>query len=64
MAKDQKDRNKALELAVTQIEKHFGRGSIMKMGDYPKQKIPVIPTGSLTLDWALGVGGIPRGRCI
>ncbi|MEW6233896.1 MAG: recombinase RecA [Candidatus Omnitrophota bacterium] len=64
MATDQKDRKKAIDLAISQIEKHFGRGSIMKMGDIPKQDIPVIPTGSLGLDWALGIGGVPRGRVV
>lgn len=64
MAKEENDRSKALELALSQIEKHFGRGSIMKMGDVPRQKIPVISTGSLSLDWALGVGGLPRGRVV
>ncbi|RJP28277.1 MAG: recombinase RecA [Candidatus Omnitrophota bacterium] len=59
-----KDRNKAINLAISQIEKQYGRGSIMKMGEIPKQEVPVIPTGSLALDWALGVGGIPRGRVI
>jgi len=64
MSTDQKDRKKAIDLAISQIEKHFGRGSIMKMGDIPKQDIPVIPTGSLGLDWALGIGGVPRGRVV
>jgi recombination protein RecA len=64
VAKEENDRSKALDLAFSQIEKQFGRGSIMKMGDVPRQKIPVISTGSLSLDWALGVGGIPRGRVI
>lgn len=64
MAKEDNDRSKALDLAFSQIEKQFGRGSIMKMGDVPHQKIPIISTGSLSLDWALGVGGIPRGRVV
>lgn len=64
MATETKDRSKAVDLAISQIEKHFGRGSIMKMGDVPVQAISVIPTGSLALDWALGVGGVPRGRVI
>ncbi len=59
-----KDRSKAIDLAISQIEKQYGRGSIMKMGEIPKQEVPVIPTGSLGLDWALGVGGIPRGRVV
>ncbi len=64
MAIELKDRDKAIDLAISQIEKQFGRGSIMKMGDFPTQKMEVIPTGSLALDWALGVGGIPRGRVV
>ncbi|MFB3788735.1 MAG: recombinase RecA [bacterium] len=64
MATDLKDRQKAIDLAIAQIDKQFGRGAIMKMGDAPIQAIEVIPTGSLALDWALGVGGIPRGRVI
>lgn len=64
MVNDQKDRNKAIDLTISQIEKHFGKGSIMKMGEISLQEVPVIPTGSITLDWALGVGGIPRGRVV
>jgi len=56
------DRQKAVELAIEQIEREFGRGSLMRLGDASRQKIDVIPTGSLSLDLALGVGGIPRGR--
>ena len=59
------NKNKAMEMAVTQIEKEFGKGSIMRLGDEGVVKdIEVIPTGSLGLDIALGVGGIPRGRVI
>ena len=58
------DRLKALELALAQIEKQFGKGSIMKLGEDVKQDVPVISTGSISLDLALGVGGIPRGRVI
>lgn len=58
------DRKKNLEQALLQIEKEFGKGSIMKLGDNEIQKIDVIPTGCLTLDYALGIGGIPRGRII
>ena len=58
------NRLKALELALSQIEKQFGKGSIMKLGEDVKSDIPVIPTGSVSLDLALGVGGIPRGRVI
>ncbi|MBN1151657.1 MAG: recombinase RecA [Dehalococcoidia bacterium] len=56
------DREKAVELAVEQIEREFGRGSIMRLGDTATLQVDVIPTGSLALDMALGVGGIPRGR--
>ena len=59
------DRDKALELAFTQIEKQFGKGSIMKLGKAESLKgIQVVPTGSISLDHALGVGGVPRGRVI
>lgn len=53
---------KALELAISQIEKRFGKGSVMKLGEAPLVKVQAIPSGSLALDMALGVGGIPRGR--
>jgi len=56
------NRQKAVELAITQIQKQFGKGSIMKLGDREKMQIDTIPTGSLALDLALGVGGVPRGR--
>ncbi|MBL7156715.1 MAG: recombinase RecA [Candidatus Omnitrophica bacterium] len=55
---------KALELALNQIEKQFGKGSIMKLGQDFKLDIPAIPTGSIALDIALGIGGVPRGRVI
>lgn len=58
------DRRKALELALSQIEKQFGKGSIMRLGADVKVNVEAISTGALTLDWALGVGGIPRGRVI
>jgi recombination protein RecA len=59
------EREKAIELAVSQIEKQFGKGSIMRLGnDQPLPDIAAIPTGALSLDVALGVGGIPRGRVI
>ena len=57
-------RNKAINIAVEQIEKDFGRGSIMKLGSKKRVAIDVIPTGALSLDIALGVGGIPKGRII
>ena len=56
------DKHKALEAALTQIEKEFGKGSIMRLGDSGGTRVDVIPTGALSLDLALGVGGIPRGR--
>ncbi len=62
MAVEVPDRKKALDSALHQIEKAFGKGSIMRLGGDAIQKIEVIPTGSLGLDYALGVGGIPRGR--
>lgn len=58
------DKHKAVEQAISQIEKQFGKGSIMKMSDDNVINIPAIPTGSLALDLALGVGGVPRGRII
>jgi recombination protein RecA len=59
------DKQKALDLALTQIERQFGKGSIMKLGEASaKLNVEVIPTGTLSLDIALGVGGIPRGRVI
>jgi recombination protein RecA len=58
------DRKKALDMALSKIEKQFGKGSIMKLGEQDLQKIAVIPSGSLAVDVALGVGGYPRGRVI
>lgn len=58
------DRNKALEMALGQIEKQFGKGSIMKMGENAHMKIESISTGAMSLDLALGVGGFPRGRVV
>ncbi len=58
------ERQKALELALSQIEKQFGKGSIMKLGGEVKADVEAIPTGALTLDVALGIGGLPRGRVI
>ncbi len=58
------ERNKALKLAIEKIEKDFGKGSIMKLGDKATVNVDAIPTGALALDVALGVGGIPRGRII
>ena len=64
MSIDNGDKQKAVDLAVTQIERQFGKGSIMRLGDRPKINVDVIPTGSISLDNALGIGGIPRGRII
>jgi recombination protein RecA len=61
---DSIERKKALELALSQIEKQFGKGSIMKLGAAVTANVDAIPTGALTLDYALGVGGLPRGRVI
>jgi recombination protein RecA len=58
------NRDKSLEMAVAQIEKQFGRGSIMKLGENPQVSVDVIPTGSLGLDLALGIGGLPKGRIV
>jgi recombination protein RecA len=58
------DREKALELAMAQIEKSYGKGSVMRLGDEVRQPIAVIPTGSIALDVALGIGGLPRGRVV
>lgn len=58
------ERNKALKLAIEKIEKDFGKGSIMKLGDKTGVSVEVIPTGALALDIALGIGGVPRGRVI
>ena len=57
-------KTKAIEIAVAQIEKQFGKGSIMKLGDEKKIDIDVIPTGALSLDLALGIGGVPKGRIV
>ncbi len=59
-----KDRTKALEVAISQIEKQFGKGAIMRLGSEGVVEIPAIPTGSIGLDAALGVGGFPRGRVV
>lgn len=56
------DREKAIELALSQIERRFGKGAIMKLGDAAKVHVEAIPSGSIALDLALGIGGIPRGR--
>ncbi|HUV51391.1 MAG TPA: recombinase RecA [Anaerolineae bacterium] len=58
------DKEKAADAAIVQIERQFGKGSIMRLGSQPIVDVPVIPTGSLALDKALGIGGLPRGRVI
>ncbi len=58
------ERDKALDMAVSQIERQFGKGAIMKMGEAASRKVDVIPTGALALDLALGIGGVPRGRIV
>jgi recombination protein RecA len=58
------DRDKALDVAMAQIEKQYGKGSVMRLGERPYVPIEVIPTGSIALDLALGIGGMPRGRVV
>lgn len=58
------DKDKALEIALSQIEKQFGKGSVIRLGEQAKQNIEAIPTGSLALDLALGINGVPKGRVI
>ena len=61
---EKNEKKKALDVAISQIEKQFGKGSVMRLGDTNITSIDVIPTGSLDLDIALGIGGLPRGRII
>jgi recombination protein RecA len=58
------NKTRAIDMAVTQIEKLFGKGAIMKLGEKPVEAVPVVSTGSIALDMALGVGGLPRGRVV
>lgn len=58
------DKNKAIEVALLQIEKQFGKGSIMRLGDRETIEVPIISTGALSIDAALGIGGVPRGRVV
>ena len=58
------DKKKALQTALAQIDKSFGKGTVMRLGDRPEMNVEAIPTGSLALDAALGIGGVPRGRII
>ena len=64
MSNENSEKRKALEMALSQIEKQFGKGSVMKLGDFTAMNIEARPTGALSLDIALGIGGIPRGRII
>ena len=61
---DSSEKRKALDAAMSQIEKQFGKGSVMKLGEFKAMEIEAIPTGALSLDMALGIGGVPRGRII
>ena len=65
MSKEQNlERLKALQLTMEKLDKTFGKGAVMKLGDAPVEKVDVIPTGSLTLDLALGINGYPKGRVV
>ena len=64
MSTDNKEKMKALQLTMDKLEKTYGKGAVMKLGDDAIEKLDVIPSGSLTLDLALGVGGFPRGRVV
>jgi recombination protein RecA len=64
MSNENPEKKKALEMALGQIEKQFGKGAVMKLGDFSAMNVEAIPTGALSLDIALGIGGIPRGRII
>jgi recombination protein RecA len=64
MIPESKERTKAVDVAISQIERQFGKGAIMKLGDRLGLDVPVIPTTSLSVDYALGVGGVPRGRVV
>jgi recombination protein RecA len=59
---DEKERSRALGATLSQIEKQFGKGSVIRLGAQPAQAVPSISTGSISVDAALGVGGFPRGR--
>ncbi len=64
MSNDNSEKMRALEAALGQIEKQFGKGSVMKLGEFQAMNVEAIPTGALSLDIALGIGGIPRGRIV
>ena len=59
---DEKERARALGATLSQIEKQFGKGSVIRLGGQPVQAVPSISTGSISIDFALGIGGFPRGR--
>ena len=63
-ARENSDRDKALDTALAQIERQFGKGSIMTLGQEDRLPVEAIPTGSIALDIALGIGGLPRGRVV
>ena len=58
------EREKALDMALSQIERQFGEGAVMKMGERGQMKVEAVSTGSLAIDMALGIGGLPRGRVV
>ncbi len=62
--KKQEDRQKAVDAALAQMDRQFGKGSVMRLGDHPHARVAVIPTGSIALDIALGIGGLPHGRVV
>lgn len=62
--KTPEEKQKALETAISQIEKNFGKGTIIKMGENPKMNVSSVSTGSISLDMALGIGGLPKGRIV
>ena len=64
MSEQNTEKKRALEVALSQIEKQFGKGSVMKLGEFTAMNVEAIPTGALSLDIALGIGGVPRGRII
>jgi recombination protein RecA len=64
MTEEKEGRSKAIDIALSQIEKQFGKGSIMRLGSRDTTEVPTVPTGSISIDAALGVGGLPRGRVI
>ena len=59
---DRAEKKKALDTAIAQLEKQYGQGTVMKLGDNTRMEVQAVHTGSLALDFALGIGGLPRGR--